>query len=182
MTKFQIDDYEELENALERVTGNDSENTNEKVTLSDELLAQLGISSKDQLENALSNGVLSEHFIHLSDGQNYKFEFVQDLIDNAIEKVIGELKKDDAYDFSEMIELDKTVFLIKKHKTELYLIIRPSDYGQIIFYYDSEKDILDYEKDWEIWAASKCDAPQKITFGKILKITGINKIPLKRIR
>lgn len=182
MTKFQIDDYEELENALERVTGNDSENTNEKVTLSDELLAQLGISSKDQLENALSNGVLYEHFIHLSDGQNYKFEFVQDLIDNAIEKVIGELKKDDAYDFSEMIELDKTVFLIKKHKTELYLIIRPSDYGQIIFYYDSEKDILDYEKDWEIWAASKCDAPQKITFGKILKITGINKIPLKRIR
>lgn len=182
MTKFQIDDYEELENALERVTENDSESTNEKVTLSDELLAQLGISSKKQLENALSNGVLSEHFIHLSDGQNYKFEFVQELIDNAIEKVIEELKKDDAYDFFEMIELDKTVFLIKKHKTELYLIIRPSDYGQIIFYYDSEKDVLDYEKDWEIWAASKCDAPQKITFGKILKITGINKIPLKRIR
>lgn len=47
MTKFQIDDYEELEDALERVIENDSESTNKKVTLSDELLAQLGISSKD---------------------------------------------------------------------------------------------------------------------------------------
>jgi hypothetical protein len=182
MSKFKIDDYDDLENILESVSEHNSDSNKEKVVLSDELLAQLGISSKEQLELALNKGVLSKHFIHLSEGTSYKFEFVQELIDYAIEKVFKQLKEDDAYDFSEIIELDKTIFLIKKHRMDMYLIVRPSDYGQIIFYYDSEKDVLDYEKDWEIWAASKCDAPQKITFGKILKITGINKIPLKRIR
>lgn len=41
---------------------------------------------------------------------------------------------------------------------------------------------MDYEKDWELWVDNGTTTPQKISFGKILKLTGINQIPLKKIR
>ena len=80
------------------------------------------------------------------------------------------------------IDIDKTIFIIKKNGEELFLLTRPSDYDQVILYYDSEKDVLDYEKDWELWVENGVDQPQKITFGKMLKLTGINKIPLRKVR
>ena len=41
--------------------------------------------------------------------------------------------------------------------------------------------MLDYNKDWELWVEDGKKEPEKLTFGKILKLTGINKIPLKKV-
>lgn len=182
MAKYKIDDYEKLERVLESGSLNNPQLNMEKLVLNEELLVQLGISSQEELDAAFGSGIFSENFVHLSESSSYKFEFVQKLIERSINNVFTHLKSKSEYDFSELIELDKTIFIIKKHNKEMYLIVRPSDYKQIILYYESEKDVLDYEKDWEIWVDNESDPPQKITFGKILKLTGINKIPLKRIR
>ena len=40
-------------------------------------------------------------------------------------------------------------------------------------------DILDYSMDWELWVEDGKKKPQKITFGKMIKLTGLNRIPLK---
>ena len=80
-----------------------------------------------------------------------------------------------------MITYNKTIFIIEKNKEQIYLITRPSDYSYVAIYYDSEKNVLDYNKDWELWVEDGKKEPEKITFGKMLKLTGINKIPLKKV-
>ena len=80
-----------------------------------------------------------------------------------------------------VIEIDKTMFIIEKNNEQIYLIARPSDYRYVAIYYDSERNMLDYNKDWELWVEDGKKEPEKLTFGKILKLTGINKIPLKKV-
>ncbi len=76
----------------------------------------------------------------------------------------------------------KTIFTAKKDGREIYIIARPSDYDEVILYYDAEIDTLDYTKDFELWIEDGKTEPQKLTFGRILRLTGINRIPLRRIR
>lgn len=61
------------------------------------------------------------------------------------------------------------------------MLARPSDGGEVRIHYRTEKDLLDYSKDWELWVEDGKTLPQKITFGKIIKLTGLNRIPLKGI-
>lgn len=82
---------------------------------------------------------------------------------------------------SEPVNLTNTIFIIKKYGKEMVLITRPSDYEQVILYYGAEKDILDFEKDYDLWVEDGKTTPQQITFGKMLKLTGINRIPLRKV-
>ena len=52
----------------------------------------------------------------------------------------------------------------------------------MILYYGAEKDILDFEKEYELWVEDGVTPPQQITFGKMLKLTGINRIPLREVK
>lgn len=97
-------------------------------------------------------------------------------------RLLGYYFSDDGYDLSDISEIAPTIYVIKKHNQEIYLMIRPSDYNQVIIYYDSEFDLLDYKTDWELWVEDGKSKPQKLTFGKILKLTGVNKIPLRKVR
>jgi hypothetical protein len=82
------------------------------------------------------------------------------------------------YDCTEMEELATTVIGgIKKDGLSLHIVIRPSDNGEVIVYYSSEKDTLDYENA-ELWIDNGKEQPKHLTLGKILKTTGINKIPV----
>ena len=110
------------------------------------------------------------------------FSYVKEILARSQKNIIEYLSKQPEYDVSDYIEISKTIFIVKKHNTQIYVIARPSDYGQIILYYDSELDVLDYEKDCELWVEDGESNPQKITFGKILKLTGVNRIPLRSIR
>lgn len=181
MEKYNIADAKSLEKLLQEKHTSDFD-IDSKEGITEDLLIQSGIYSDESLQAAMTNAFFSDNFVHLSESDVIKFDSVQKILERSKKNVLNYLKGKKEYDLSSILEIDKTIYLVRKNNEEIYLIIRPSDYGQVILYYDSEKDILDYEKDWELWVEDNVNLPQKITFGKMLKLTGINKIPLKRIR
>ncbi|MGG3885070.1 sacsin N-terminal ATP-binding-like domain-containing protein [Brevibacillus panacihumi] len=182
LNKYGLTDELALENLLSTQSTLEAEALGVKQKITEEFLIQSGIFSDKGLERALENSFFAENFIHISDSNPIKFNYVQNILNRSRENILNYLKRKPDYNLDNIIEIDKTIFLISKNNEEIYLITRPSDFGQIIIYYDTEKDVLDYEKDWEIWVENGRDEPEKITFGKILKTTGINKIPLRKIR
>ncbi|MFC5530420.1 sacsin N-terminal ATP-binding-like domain-containing protein [Cohnella yongneupensis] len=180
LKKYGVSGVQELEKILSR---SDIESSSSKtVELSKELLAQWGISTEEDLKRALANNILNAEFLHDSKSNLEMFSYVKEILERSKKKIIDFLSEQSDYDVSDLVEISNTIFVIKKYNTEIYLIARPSDYGQIILYYDSELDVLDYEKDCELWVEDGKSDPQKITFGKMLKLTGVNKIPLRSIR
>lgn len=180
LKKYGVYGVQELEKILSR--SNIESSSSEAVEISKELLAQWGISTEEDLNRALTNNILNAEFLHDSKSSLEMFSYVKEILERSKKNIINFLSEQSDYDVSNLIEISNTIFVIRKHNTEIYLIARPSDYGQIILYYDSELDVLDYEKDCELWVEDGKNDPQKITFGKILKITGVNKIPLRSIR
>jgi hypothetical protein len=59
----------------------------------------------------------------------------------------------------------------------IYIVVRPSDNGEVIIYYSSEKDTLD-DPSSELWIDNGSEEPRRLTLGKVLKTTGINRIPV----
>lgn len=181
LEKYEISSPDILEQILKQ-THNKNFLEYEKEELTEDLLIQSGICSEVELKNALGNAKFADYFIHKSDHTNLKFDYITQILERSKNNILKYLKTQKGYDLNSIVELDKTIFLIKKNNEYIFILVRPSDYEQVILYYDSEKDILDYEKDWELWVENGIDQPQKITFGKMLKLTGINKIPLRKVR
>ncbi len=181
MKKYNIENQDDLERILQS-GHNESYHNQNKSEITDELLIQSGIYTDEDLQKAMGTSFFSENFIHSSEQDSIKFEYVMSILKRSKERIFKHLEKKQGYDLVDALKIDETIYLIKKNGEETYLIIRPSDYNQVILYYGSEKDIMDYEKDWELWVEDDDNPPQKITFGKMLKLTGINRIPLRRIR
>lgn len=157
----------------------------DKIVLDQDVLAQLGITSEEELKEAFKSKKFADIFTHDSEVNQEKFYYVQEIIDRSIKNVCTHIQANlQEYDYTtlEAIPGARTIFAIEKNGEEVYLIIRPSDYKQIIIFYDSEKDYLDYNKDVELWVDNDVDIPERITFGRILKVTGINRIPLYRVK
>ena len=95
--------------------------------------------------------------------------------------ILLHLNSKEEYDITEMRQIANTIFIIKKDGKEIFLLARPSDGGEVRIYYETEKDLLDYTMDWELWVEDGKSEPQKITFGKMIKLTGLNRIPLRGI-
>jgi len=186
MERYNIGNQAMLEEILKNrelhdiTTFQEKDSVTKEVT--QELLIQSGIYDEKRLEKAMSHNVFGENFVHTSEQDPEKFKYVKEILERSKRRVLEHLRNLPGYDLDKMIELDITIFIIKKHGIETYLIIRPSDYKQVILYYGSERDILNYEKDWELWVEDGKTIPEKLTFGKILDLTGINKIPLRKVR
>jgi hypothetical protein len=104
--------------------------------------------------------------------------YAQNLITRSKTNIIEYLKTLDEYDCDELEELATTVIGgIKKDGLSIHVVVRPSDNGEVIIYYASEKDTLDYANA-ELWIDNGRDPPRHLTLGKILKTTGINRIPV----
>jgi hypothetical protein len=181
LTKYGIKDTSGLEEILKKAQQADEIEADSKIEITGEMLAQYGISTEADLQKAIGIGIFGENFIHKPGQFGGNFEYVQKILERSKNNVIGHLREREDYDLSEILEIAPTIFVIKKHEQEIYLIIRPSDCEQIVIYYESEFDVLDYEKDWELWVEDGVSKPHKLTFGKILKLTGINRIPLKKV-
>jgi hypothetical protein len=65
---------------------------------------------------------------------------------------------------------------IKKDGQDISIVARPAYEGEVIIYYGSERDILDYEPS-ELWIDDGVD-PRKISLGHILKKAQIIKFPI----
>ncbi len=183
LEKYKIKNERDLENILKIYSQENEEITDdEEVEISEELMIQYGISSIEEFVNAQQFKIFKENFVHVSENDKDKFEYVKNILERAKNTIFNYLATLEEYDVSEPIEVTNTIFIIKKYGKEMVLITRPSDYGQVILYYGAEKDTLDFEKDYELWVEDGIEKPQQITFGKMLKLTGINRIPLRKVR
>ncbi len=150
----------------------------EKVEITQEVLSSLGVTTPQELEEVLKNKSISEQFIHTSIPTTEMFQYAQEKIERAKNNIIDYLREHKDYDCCDLEELAPTVLGgIKKKGLDLLIVVRPSDNKQVIIYYDSEKDSLDYENA-ELWVEDGKTIPNHLTLGKILKNTGITRIPV----
>lgn len=178
LSKFGISDINQLEIILTRR----ETDIQSPRTITEDLLCQYGISSEEELQRLIDSKILGDDFLHYSEGSFDKFKFVQQILQRALINIQNHLRSLQGYDLTDSILIHKTIFTVKKDGREIYIIARPSDYGEVILYYDAEIDTLDYTKDFELWIENGKTEPEKLTFGKILRLTGVNRIPLRRIR
>ncbi|MEG3894099.1 MULTISPECIES: sacsin N-terminal ATP-binding-like domain-containing protein [unclassified Microcoleus] len=173
---FGANDVSDLRKKLE-LAQNISTN-NSKIQITEQTLVSLGVKSLKELEEALKDNDFASQFIHTSTPTEEMFIYAQGLISRAKTNVIEYLKKHPKYACEEWQELAPTVIGgIKKDGLPIYVVVRPSDNREVIVYYSSEKDILDNPYA-ELWIDNGVDEPRHLTLGKILKITGINRIPV----
>jgi len=184
LKQYNVSDINELATILashSAVTLSD----NTTINISKELLAQWGITSEEELKKALSNHIFGSAPIHRSTSDPDMFNYVVKILDRAKKNIIDYLYKHDDYTFDKenIMFIANTIFRVNKLGHEIYIIARPSDFEQVILYYDTEIDLLDFDKDCELWVESEADPiPKKITLGRILKLTGVNKIPLRSLK
>lgn len=176
LSKYGFSDVSQLEKMLIHKTSEHS------LSLSiEEVLARYGVSTQEELQRLIDSHVLGEDFLHTSETSLEKFEYVQKIIQRAINNIKEHLIKI-GYNLDDSAEIHKTIFTATVDGREIYIIARPSDYDEVVLYYDAEFETLDYTKDFELWVDNGISVPEKLTFGKILKLTGVNKIPLRRIK
>lgn len=175
MSKYGFSDISQLEKMLVHKTSEHS-----SALSIEEVLARYGVSTQEELQRLIDSHVLGADFLHTSEANREKFEFVQKIIQRAITNIKAHLVKI-GYDLNNSAEIHKTIFTASINGREIYVIARPSDYDEVILYYDAEFETLDYTKDFELWVDNGRTDPEKLTFGRILKLTGVNRIPLRRI-
>ena len=107
------------------------------------------------------------------------FEYVHEIIKRAKTNVKGYLSHQSNYDVSNWVEESLTVIGgVMKGGKLIKIVVRPSDGGQIILWYNHEFETLE-QTDYfaELWHDN--DQEQNIySFGKLLKKIKINRIPI----
>lgn len=178
LDEFGIDDITDLRQILQKTSSQPSNSMQSQEIISQDILVSLGISSITELEAALKDQNLAARFNHVVTPTVEMFQFAKELIARSIKNVTAYLSQHPDYDCSD-IELVATTVLagVKKDGFPIHIVVRPSDNGEVIIYYNSEKDTLDYTNA-ELWIDNGKDKPEHLTLGKILKTTGITRIPV----
>lgn len=149
-----------------------------KVKITQETLASLGVTTQEELKEALKDEKISEQFVHTATPTVEMFQYAQEKIQRAKDNILKFLNAHPDYDCRDSEELASTVIGgITKYGRSQLIVVRPSDNKQVIIYYGSEKDSLDYERA-ELWIEDGKIEPRVLTLGKVLKSTGITKIPI----
>ncbi|WP_432712228.1 sacsin N-terminal ATP-binding-like domain-containing protein [Pedobacter sp.] len=184
MQEHGIESIEDLRNQLGRLKEINSEapfnsEVPEKVNLTPEILASLGITSQTEFEEAFKDPWLQARFYHTSNPTSSSYAYAQTLIERAKTRIEAFLRTHRDYDCTNLEETAKTVLSgIVKNGVMIDIVTRPSDNGEVIFYYSSEKDTLDTDTA-ELWVDNGISDPHILTLGRILKSTGINRIPIR---
>lgn len=179
MKKFNISSAEKLEeiirnNSVSAVSGSAIADE-----ITEDILLQYGIDSEEALDAAFSNTDFASQFIRKSKHNIKTYEYVKRILDRSKQNIFSFLKTQEGYDLSDAYPIANTIYVIKKNGKEIYLLARPSDGGEVRIYYRTEMDVLDYSMDWEFWVEDGKTEPKKITFGRMIKLTKLNRIPLK---
>ena len=105
------------------------------------------------------------------------FLYAQTLIKKTKKRVIAHLSTLDECDLTDIEEIAPTIYAGVKHDgRDVQIVVRPAYDGTVIIYYQSERDVLDFE-DHELWVDTGKDV-RRITFGHILKKTAIRRFPI----
>lgn len=178
MEKYSITSAKNLEEII-RIgqVGSPEENVRSEITPA--VLLQYGIESEEALNQAFTDDDFAEQFYRPTKHNQETYEYVKSILERSRTNIFSYLRQREDYDLSEIHPASDTIFIIKKNGKEIYLLARPSDGGEVRIYYREEQDILDYSRDWELWVEDGKSEPKKLTFGKIIKLTGLNRIPLR---
>jgi hypothetical protein len=146
----------------------------EKIISKKEAIITLGTTEK--AFNEIKE--ISDNFYHTTESSIDKLEYIQGLLRRAKENVIKHLNTLEEYNCDDIEDSATTVLSgILKNNEDIYIIPRPSDGGQVIIFHSSEFDTLEYANS-ELWYEDGNSIPKKLTLGKILKDTKINRIPV----
>lgn len=177
LQKFHLQDIDELEALLERkIISKDKTPINPE-----NLLISLGITSPSDLEKAKAQFGNDKDILgalnHISSGDVEKLHKVLEMIERSKRNVKTKLESTKEYDCTNWVQEGITIISgIKKNGICIKLVIRPGDSNQIILFYPEEFETLEEGKN-ELWYDREED--QGIySFGRFLKKTKINKMPL----
>lgn len=182
MEEYGFENIKDIRNRLSQLQNeNNLQEDDEKVDITKETLVSLGISSREELEEAFKDPVISSKFYHTSTPTTDMFIYAQGLIERAKQNIIQFLENHPDYDCTDLEETAPTILAgIIKNGVSIHIVTRPSDNGEVIIYYSSEKDTLDSDNS-ELWIDNGVAPPHILTLGRILKSTGINRIPINMI-
>lgn len=139
------------------------------------------VSSFADIEMAIKEKKISVEFYHMTKHDYSRREYIEERIPRAVNNVIKHLKGLPEYDCSNIDGIAKSVISgITKNGNEITVVARPSDNDKVLIFYSSEFDVLEYV-DAELWCEDGITPPKQITLGQLLKLTGINRIPIKNI-
>ena len=139
------------------------------------------VNSFADLEVAISEKKISPEFFHLSNHDYKRLKYIETLIPRAVTNIIEHLKLLPNYDCSNYYKIANSVIGgVRKNGNEITIVARPSDDDKVLIYYTSEFDVLEYI-DAELWCEDGVTIPKQITFGSLLRKTGINRIPVRNI-
>ncbi|NFO57261.1 transcriptional regulator [Clostridium botulinum] len=139
------------------------------------------ITSFSDIENIVDEKNISPEFFHLCKHDYDSLKYIQQRITRSVKNVIEYLDELPQYDCSQSYQIaDSIIGGILKNGNEIVVVARPSDNDEVLIYYSSEFDVLEYV-DAEFWCEDGNNIPKQITLGQLLKKTGINRIPIKNI-
>ena len=158
------------------------ERDNSVEVLTESSLACMGIINEEEFERVFANEDVKSYFNYEKKPTPENFIYAQKIIQRAKKNVLEFLRQyPQEYDCRSYQETATTILAgIKKNGKPIKIVVRPSDGDKIYIYYQSELDTMDYE-DYELWVDNNRDDPRQLTFGKLLKITGVKVIPLQKI-
>lgn len=162
----------------ENVSFNEMTIISNQIALTPELLASADISTQAELEERLKDPAFANKFTHSSRNSFIDFQYVKKIIGRAKKNIVAHLNTLPEYDCSNAEEVSNSIIGgIEKNGEEIYIVTRPSDNNEVIIYYQAEFDTLEYAES-ELWHENGRDEPEKLTLGRILKVTGFNRIPV----
>lgn len=172
LSEFKVENVDELRNMLTKQAS-----ANQLLPVTEEIVAKMGITSLEEWTEALKDKDLALLFSHKSTPTTDMFLYVQSLIAKANKRIIAHLQGLKNYDVTEFEETAPTVLSgIFKDGRPLTIVARPAYGGEVIIYYGSERDVLDFE-DSELWIDDGHE-PRRISLGHILKTAQIRKFPV----
>ena len=172
LTEYNVASVEELRKMLAIEVS-----AKQLLPVTEKILAQMGITSAEELAEALKDKDLALLFSHTSTPTADMFVYAHSLITSAKERIIEHLRGLENYDVTGLEETAPTVLAgIVKDGRPLTIVARPAYDGEVIIYYGSERDVLDFE-DSELWIDDGQQA-RRITLGQILKTTEIRRFPV----
>lgn len=172
-------DYSEIQSYFEQEQLIIPEYIKAELVLDVPLLASKKVKSFADIDVAISEKKILPEFFHLTKSDYKSLKYVERLIPRAVTNVIEYLKELSNYDCSGHYKIaDSIIGGIRKNGNEITIVARPSDNNQVLIYYTSEFDVLEFV-DAELWCEDGITTPKQITFGNLLRKSGINRIPVE---
>jgi hypothetical protein len=177
LKEYNLNDLQQLRSLLEDKTIV-SVTQHAILPVTQEILANMGISSLEEWQEAIKDKDLASLYSHQSTPSTDMFLYVQTLISKAKKEIIAHLKTLNDYNLDEMDDTTAPTILagIVKDGKPVSIVARPAYNGEVIIYYGSERDILDYEPS-ELWIDDGVK-PRMISLGHLLKKAQIVKFPV----